>query len=94
MRAMPKAMTSLAEVLVTSICDRPAKATDVTDAVEPGHSGLEGREPEHLLHVEGADEDEGVEARREQEPHGVGARDGARGGTGGAAAAVPRLESR
>ena len=32
MSAMPTAITSLAEVLVTSICERPANATEVTEA--------------------------------------------------------------
>jgi len=31
-RAMPAAITSLAETRVTSACDRPAKANEVTDA--------------------------------------------------------------
>jgi hypothetical protein len=33
MSPIPSAMTALAEVLVTSICDRPAKATEVSEAV-------------------------------------------------------------
>ena len=33
MKAMPKAMTSLAEALVTSFCERPAKATEVIEVV-------------------------------------------------------------
>jgi len=33
MSAMPKAMTSLGEVLVTSRWDRPAQASEVTDAI-------------------------------------------------------------
>ena len=32
MSAMPKTMTILAEVLVTSICESPAQATEVSDA--------------------------------------------------------------
>jgi hypothetical protein len=38
---------------------------------QPGESGRQGGVPEHLLHVQGADEDEGEEAGPEQEPDGV-----------------------
>ena len=45
MSAMPKAMTSLAEVLVTSIWERPAKATEVTDAVSQARPVLRAEKP-------------------------------------------------
>ena len=62
-RAIPTAMTALGEVRVTSFWERPAKASEVTDAVIQASPGRQRGEPEDLLHVEGADEDEGQEAR-------------------------------
>ena len=38
--AMPAAITSLAEPRVTSACDRPAKATEVSDAASQARPAL------------------------------------------------------
>jgi hypothetical protein len=67
MRAIPKAMTALAEVRVTIFWERPANAREVTDAVIQAPPGRQSGKPEHLLHVEGAHEDEGEKARAQQE---------------------------
>src|SRR5450755_476114 len=51
MRAIPKAMTALAEVRVTIFWERPANAREVTDAVIQAPPGRQSGKPEHLLHV-------------------------------------------
>ena len=45
MSVMPKAMTILAEVLVTNFCERPAKATEVTEAANQATPVLRAEKP-------------------------------------------------
>ena len=49
-----------------------ASATEVTEVASQARPGMQGRVAQHLLHVEGADEDEGVGAGRAGSAQGQG----------------------
>jgi len=53
-RAIPAAMTSLAEARVTRIWAGPASASAVIEVPSQATPVLQGGVPEYLLHVQGA----------------------------------------
>ena len=51
---------------VTSSCETPASASEVSDAASHASPGLQRAVVQHLLHVQGAHEEEGKEAADQQ----------------------------